>query len=425
MLRTSARGSQKSLMAILAVAFAFRLATALLYPVIQSNSGLSLGSDGYEKLAATLAAGHGYKFAPHLGESMFYPPVYPLFLALLILVAGPSLLVATVAQAAVDTVSCFMIYTLGRRHAGPQVAYWSALLYALYPGMWIGCARYVTEPLFVFLTLGFLVFFSRFMQTGHKCQVAIASVFGATAILCKSVAGALPLFLVVCVLLLPGWRGCRRRVLAGLVVCLCASGVMAAPWIYHNYRVSGSFVCPSSSGGLALYAAHIYAANPDQQIRKSANQAAAEVRQLAVDNGIRLDPGDTYPRWFYDPKDEVKLSKIAQDVARTRILADPRGFARHVAGNLWRFWWGAPTRKSIVIAILVNTPIMVLGGIGIFLSRAWRHADLSLCLAVAAYLFLAHVGILAVVRYSLTVAPIVCLFGGVTAARWLNRSGSE
>ena len=406
---------------ILVIALAARISTAVVYPAIQRNTHLSHGSDGYDHVAATLVAGGGYKFAADLGETMFLPPAYPLFLALLFLFTGPSLLAAAIAQSLLDTASCFMIYVLGTRRGGHRAGLFAAVLYALYPGAWIGCSRYLTEPLFVFLMLGFLVFFTAFVRSGTLRGLFAAGAFGALAVLCKSAAGALPVFILVCAPFVPAWRHCRSRVFGGLAVCLLMSGVFVFPWVYRNYRVSGSFVYPATSGGLALYTAYVYATHPDQRIRKSVHQAAAEVRQLAVDNGIRLDPRDSYPRWFYDPRDEVRLDKIAQRTARERIAADRGGYARHVVGNLWRFWWGAPSPRAIRISFWVNTPLMVLGVLGLVTARVWRHADLSLCLLVATYLFLAHVGILAVVRYSLTVMPILCLFGGLALVAVIER----
>lgn len=395
--------------------------TAQLYPMIQGATSLSHGSDGYEHIGATLAAGHGFRFAQDLCQTMLLPPVYPLFLAVLFLFTGPSLFATTLVQSLLGAGSCYLLYILGKRHGGHRAGLLAALLYALYPGAWIGCSRYLTEPLFTLLLLGFLVFLSGFVRTGAKPGLIVAGVSGALAVLCKSVAGLLPVFLIICALFLPGWRHCRRRVLAGLTVCLLISLVAVAPWVYRNYKVSGSFVYPTTSGGLALYTAHVYAAHPDQTIRKSVHQAAREVTQLAVDNGIRLDPRDSYPRWFYTAQDEVKLDRLAQRVARQQMAGDPFGYVRHVSGNLWRFWWGAPSPKAIVLSVLINTPFMLLGAFGLYRTRAWRHPDLSLCLAAAMYLFMAHVGILAVVRYALTVMPILCLFGGLGVVEWQNR----
>lgn len=407
-----------ALVGVFVIAFLLRLATVVAYPLIQGSTGLAHGSDGYDHLAAMIAAGHGYRFAPELGQTMILLPAYPLFLAgLFLLAGGESLLAATLAQCVLDTASCLLLYLLGSRHGGYRLGFCAALLYALYPGAWIGCARYLTEPLFVFLILGFLLFFTRFIAKGRIGPLLSAAGFLAVAVLCKSVAGGLPLFALACAILLPTWRGMRLRVLSGVTVCLLATTLAAAPWVYRNYRIAGAWVYPTTLTGQALYTAHVYVVHPDQRIRDSVHQSAAEMRQIAVDRGIRLDPRDTYPRWFYDPKDEVKLDRLLQDIARERIAAERGGYIRHVAGNLWRFWWGGPTPKSVVASVVVNTPLMVLGAIGLFVAGTWRHPDLTLCAAVALYLFVAHIAVLAVVRYSLTVMPMVCLFGAFFVAR--------
>jgi len=422
-----APGHGRAIVMLLAIAFALRVATVLAYPLIHGRTGLSHGSDGYEHVAATLTAGYGYRFAPELGETMLLPPAYPLFLAgLFLLTGGESLLAATLAQCVLDTASCLFLYLLAARHGGHRLGFWAALLYALYPGAWIGCARYLTEPLFVFLILGFLLFFTRFIAHGRTRALLSAAAFLAVATLCKSVAGALPLFVLAAASVMPAWRGIRLRAVGGVAVCLLATALAIAPWIYRNYRLTGAWVYPTTLTGQALYTAHVYVAHPSQRIRDSVNQSAAEMRQIAVEHGIRLDPRDAYPRWFYDPKDEVKLDRLLQGIARQRIDGDRGGYVRHVAGNLWRFWWGAPTPKSMVASVAANTPLMILGGIGLFMAGAWRYPDLTLCAVVGLYLFLAHVAVLAVVRYSLTVMPIVCLFGAFVAARsWRFRLRSS
>jgi 4-amino-4-deoxy-L-arabinose transferase-like glycosyltransferase len=407
---------------MLALALGLRLATCFCYPLIQESTELSRGSDGYELVAEMMVAGYGYRFAPELSETMFLPPTYPLFLTLLFAVAGPHVWASHIAQSLLDTATCFLIYKVGSRCANPRIGFWAGLAYAFYPGAWIGCSRYVTEPLFAFLIVLFLFGFIVYLHKRHWVALLTAGVACGLAVLCKSVAGMLPVFLIICAVVLPVFRGMRKPVLSGLLVCLLVSLVLVAPWVYRNYRLSGSPVYPSTSGGLALYTAYVYAANPEQRIRQSANQAAAEVCELAEENGIRLHPGGhDYPRWFYSAQEEVCLDRIAQKVARERIAGDWGAFAHHVGGNLWRFWWGAPTPTSVVFSVLVNTPFLILGVLGLFFSRVWRHAGLSFCLAVAAYLFLAHVGILAVVRYSLTVMPILCLFSGFTLAGLCRR----
>lgn len=391
------------------IAFACRVAfSILLASVAQKAGGLSHGSDGYEHIAQTVVAGHGYRFAPELCETMYLLPVYPLFLASIFFFTGVSLLAAQIAHAIVDALTCMLVYRLGRP-LGEKAAFAAGLLYAFNPGAWVGTSRYLTEPLFVLLTMLFIAFFASYLARGRVVSLLGAGASLALAVLCKSVAGALPVFLLPFALCLPALRGQRVRALSGLSICMLIVGLSVLPWIYRNYRLTGELVYPSTSGGLALYTATVYASHPSDRIRDLVHQAAAEVSEIATANNIRTDPRDSYPRWFYSSQDELRLDRITVEEATRRLAADRMGYVRHVAGNLWRFWFGAPTSLSTLASLLINGPPLLFATIGLLFSRWWRWPGISVWLCVAAYLFLGHVTVLAVVRYSLTVMPLVCL----------------
>lgn len=417
---------RKALLTLFFVALAARLLIALvLAPLIFNKTGLSDGSDGYEQVARTVAAGAGYRFAPDLGETMFLLPAYPFFLAAIFYAVGFVPAAAFAAQCVLDALSTVMICRLGADALGTRVGLIAGYVYALYAGAWIACSRFLTEPLYIFLTLAFIEFFLLYFRNGGVGPLIGAAVSCALCVLCKSVAGLLPVWLLGCVIVLPAWRGLRTRVLVGLVTCLVVTAIGVMPWIIRNYRLTGEYVYPSTSGGLAIYTAHVYAANPGKRIRDLVNQAAYEVNDLAKQIGVQTDPRDTYPRWFYDPHDELKVDRMAQKVARERIAADRAGFVGHIFGNLWRFWIGAPTRISMIASVVLNLPLLALGIIGLFMSRWYSTPALALSVCVAAYLFLGHVAVLAVVRYSLTVMPVVCILAAAPLSRalgvWLDR----
>jgi len=408
------RRSRRPLLWVLGTALGLRLLVAfVVFPIIQPMTGLSHGSDGYEHVADTLAKGGGYRFAPDLGPTMYLVPAYPLFLAGLFLLTSHHLIIAKAAQCILDTISCYLVYRIGERSVGRRVGLTGAAFYAIYPGAMIACSRYLAEPLFVFLTLSFVCLFARYMKRGRKGVLIQSGIALAAAVLCKSVAGAMPIFLLICGLFVPAWRQCRARAMIGLATCLIITGLGAAPWIYRNYRVTGMYIYPSTLGGAAIYTASVYLDHPEQSIRDSVDLAALEIRQIATENGIRLDPRDAYPRWFYDPMDEVRLDRITKGIGKERIFADPLAFARHVVGNCWRFWLGAPTAISMAFSAVINLPLLLFAAVGLFVSSWWRRPDLTLWVAVGVYLFLSHVAVLAVVRYALTVMPLVCLLAGV------------
>lgn len=418
--------SRGALLTLFGVALGVRLLTALLLaPLIFQRTGLSDGSDGYEQVARTVAMGAGYRFAPELGETMFLLPAYPLFLAGLFSIFGFVPAVAFVAQCILDALSAVMVSRLANLALGTRVGLMAGYLYALYAGAWIACSRFLTEPLYVFLTLAFIELFLAYLRCGAIGPLLGAAVSCGLCVLCKSVAGLLPIWLLGCVVILPAWRGQRLRVAGGLAVCLVVTALGVAPWVIRNHQLTGFYVYPSTSGGLALYTAHVYAANPGQRIRDSVHQAAHEVNELARSIGVRRDERDTYPRWFFSPQDELKVDQLAQQVARERIAANRSAFLAHIIGNVWRFWIGAPTTISMIVSIVLNLPLVLLALIGLLTTRWIQIPALALAVSVAAYLFLGHVAVLSVVRYSLTVAPVACILAAAPLARllgiWLER----
>lgn len=406
------------------LALALRLAFIFpLWPLTQRAFSLSHGSDGYELVARTVVAGAGYKFAPHLGETMILTPTYPLALAGLFALVGEDVdaqrTATQILQCVLDALTTVMILALGKRWHGATVGVLAALLYACYPGMWVACARYVTEPLFNVLVVAFMLTFAAWMHSARRAALVSSALLLAAASMCKSIAAILPLFLITCVLILPlFWRRGFTRLLTGLACCAALTSVAAGAWLIRNHQVSGHWVYPSTLSGQALYTATVYVAHPEQSIRESVHQAAREMHAIANARGFRLDPGDSYPRWFFDAREEVAFDRALQAIARERIAADQTGFARHLAGNLWRFWFGAPSTRAIWMSVAINGPLLILALAGALYAGWLRRPEVALWLAAGAYFFLSHVSVLAVVRYSLIVMPMVCLLAGVALVRW-------
>lgn len=419
---TGPRSVWRGGLAVFVAALAIRLVFALpLWQFVHPYFDLSRGSDGYERVARTVAAGRGYRYAPHLCETMILLPTYPLFLAGVITVVDgtrDTQIVATrVVQSFMDALTALMIATLARRWYGDRVGLLAGLCYALYPGMWVACARYVTEPLFNFLTTAFVLAFVRWIDRGQGGWLGLAALACTLAAMCKSVAPPLPFALLLAVLVVPLWRRVGRRVAGGLAACCLLTGAASAAWLLRNHAVSGEWVFPSTLSGQALYTAHLYVTHPEQTLRETVDQSGREMHRIAAENGIRLDPKDRYPRWFRHSADEARLDRLLRQIAAPGIAADAGRFAAHIAGNVWRFWFGAPTPSSVVAAVVLNGPLLALAVAGLFLVRWWRAPGLSLWLAMAAYLMLSHIGVLAVVRYSQTVVPVMCVFAAATLAR--------
>jgi 4-amino-4-deoxy-L-arabinose transferase-like glycosyltransferase len=192
---TIPRRQQLALM-IFAVAVIARLGFVAVHGSIATPD-----TSGYQLLARNLLRFHAFSAseAPPLQSAISRPPVYPLFLALL-LAAGHYAIVPAVVQAILDALVCVMIFLMASRVARRPFAVAVSLLYALHPGAVTNSATLLSDSLFTTL-LCIAVFLALIAAERLSSRLAFCSglVFG-LATLCRSI-GVLILIAVVCVLI--------------------------------------------------------------------------------------------------------------------------------------------------------------------------------------------------------------------------------
>jgi 4-amino-4-deoxy-L-arabinose transferase-like glycosyltransferase len=209
---------------------------------------LSFQASGYDAYATSLLAGAGFAAVPGSSPDSALPPLYPFWLAGLYGVVGRSMLVVALAQLGLDLVATLLLYSIGRRVAGPGTGLVAALLYGLYPYL-----------LFQNLTVN---------DTGVFIAILVASIRLVYAIADRPSAGlaaALGLLLGAGTLtksftwlLLPPvaiwWvhREVRRPLLLSLVA-LAALVATVAPWVVRNTLLHGTPVFVSTNLGSNLH----------------------------------------------------------------------------------------------------------------------------------------------------------------------------
>jgi 4-amino-4-deoxy-L-arabinose transferase-like glycosyltransferase len=100
----------------------------------------------YDGIATKLAVGHEY-------ANTWYPPGYPLFLTLVYLVFGHSLVIVRSIQCGLGAATCVLTFWLGRRMFDERIGRLAGFLLAIYPGHAYMCWRIMAEPLFMVLVL--------------------------------------------------------------------------------------------------------------------------------------------------------------------------------------------------------------------------------------------------------------------------------
>ena len=207
----------------------------------------------YLQVARDLVAGRGWVFYEHY--HWLRAPLYPLFLAGSLLLAGGDLRWAALPNVAVSTGTIYLVYLLGRLvvrskevpvavgeawavRAGLFAAGVSAVLLPLatFASLWM------SETLFMALFVGACVMLLRWVARPTLGSATCAGVLLGLAILTRSIPlAALPL-LGVWMLWQRQRHGPLRPYVTGAALCLLVTLGMIAPWALRNWLAYGGFI---------------------------------------------------------------------------------------------------------------------------------------------------------------------------------------
>ncbi len=237
------RAGAWSLLAVGLVAFLPRLAWVLLVRAVPVSDYLF-----YHLRAIDLVQGRGYAWYGH--PTAFWPPGYPLFLAALYRIAGPSVSLARFANVLLWTVTALLAYFIGARLGGQRTGLVSGLLVALYPDFIFYSSVLASESLFVALltaSLGLVILVITRPAGKHDVTAMMAAglLLGFASV--TRVFSLLVPVLLVPVLLNARDRGLRQKLaLCGIIIGCTALVVL--PWVVRNWVVMGRPVLATEAG---------------------------------------------------------------------------------------------------------------------------------------------------------------------------------
>ncbi|CAN5265635.1 hypothetical protein BH18ACT4_BH18ACT4_14240 [soil metagenome] len=215
----------------------------------------------YHEQANLLADGRGF-LEPYQLEttgrelpSAYHPPLYPLFLAFVSLLASPATLAHQLASAVIGAATVVVTGLLGRRVGGPTVGWVAAAVAAVYPGLWISDALVMSETPTAFLVAVTLLGAYRHLDRPTR---ASALLLGAACGLAALTRGET--LLLVPLVVLPV---CLRRSGAATLLpyghaalAVGAVAVLLAPWVLRNLAVFERPVLVSTNDGTTLGSAN-------------------------------------------------------------------------------------------------------------------------------------------------------------------------
>jgi len=177
----------------------------------------------YMGLGRSLAEGQGYVFnhEPHT----MVPPLYPLLLAGVMKLAGPSYLALNISQVVLALACTPLAFWLLRRWFGPDLAIVGAGLFALGFCLWNTASMVISDLLFTALALGGMLAAEWAASRGRSISVMIAGALIGAASLTRITGATIVPGAVIAIWL--GWPGRSR--LARAAACIAVGVLAAAP----------------------------------------------------------------------------------------------------------------------------------------------------------------------------------------------------
>jgi 4-amino-4-deoxy-L-arabinose transferase-like glycosyltransferase len=238
------------LLVILAVAVLVRLAAVLLIE-IDPRAHWSYDMSWYDGAARRLAKGWGY-IGVDAAPTAAWPPGYPVALAGLYLLVGPSVLAAKLLNVALAAGSVLLTYLIACELGRPVAGLVAAAILAVFPGWVLFAPLVLSEVLFVFLFCLALWLFVRWDARGGAgagSWLGLGAFLGAMSLVRGVGFFLLPVFASARLLEGASWRAVGRLTLAA------AAGIVLAvlPWTVRNQLRLGYPILIASDGAFALY----------------------------------------------------------------------------------------------------------------------------------------------------------------------------
>jgi 4-amino-4-deoxy-L-arabinose transferase-like glycosyltransferase len=327
-------------------------------------------------------------------------PLYPYFLALLMKIFGSNLLWIKLIQALMGSVSCVLIYVVGKITFNKKAAA-AASIMAVFYGMFLYYeAQLLATTLVSFLCLLSILFL---MLAREKMKNSYYAAAGACLGLTALAAPNILLFLPPALLWL--WLPQASRGTAGklraMAVLVGMTAVFVAPVTAKNYFLGGERALISNNGGICFYIGNC---------RDSSGTLTTTVSMLKI-----------APHFYQmTPRERAKIDWF--DKAAAQIKSDPAGYMGLLFRKSVMFWVGyeipnntnyylsrrfSPVFRFPLLPFWAVAPI-ALTGVGIS-ARQWRQGLLLLfilCYSLSVIMFFT------LSRLRVPIVPSLLVFAG-------------
>jgi 4-amino-4-deoxy-L-arabinose transferase-like glycosyltransferase len=366
-------------------------------------------ADGYDQLAANLAAGNGYRFFPDTARTLMREPGYPTLLAGVYTVFGNGLTAVELTNVLLALGTACLITCLARKLSSRRLVIFGApLVFLFHPETLVAETRGGVEILFGFmLTLFMLTVYRAFKSSQWWDYLLSGAVLGLT-VLVRSTPILFPFLLLPYLLFFLSRQNQRLSTLRNVAAMILAMLVALSPWIIRNYTLTNKFVPTATVLGISAQSGLYLSTHQAIGNALLDTEAFWERNQLAWRLGYHFRPG--YYQYFYSTSDELEFSNFLFNRTVREYEAHPLLFLKALGLNLLKFWCGGKTGKSMILSGVLQFPVLTLAILGFaFSAKNGRLKDVAPLVLLIAYLVAVSVPILAQARYSQPLIPFLSI----------------
>jgi 4-amino-4-deoxy-L-arabinose transferase-like glycosyltransferase len=340
------------------------------------------------------------RFNPLRTHMIFYPPLYPYFIAV------PYELFGTLAAVkwAQALVASLLVPAVGRVAAlafGPATGLLAAAFVAFYPDFVWFSVHFWSETLFMVLLFWAFERFFVADRTQRVSDALLAGVLWGLSILVRET--ALYFTPIAALRLALGWQR-KRGILRGSAFLLAAL-VTVAPWTLRNWMVFRAFVPVSTAGSLNLFQGNARLTRQEVYDAYYAVGGRIEQHRFAQRMGIRAIL-DRQPLWALEKlRDEMPRFWEADSLALIHIK---RGAYGAVPVRAARAAWAI-----VVLPYLAALALFLAGLLALPPDR-----DRLLLVGFLVFYNALHVVTHGFARYRLPIMPVVLMMAAWTIVEW-------
>jgi len=261
---------------------------------------------------------------------LWFGPGLPLALAPLVAAELP-VQVVRLASSVFLFVAVLLFFQLLRLYVGPRAALLGAYALGSYFPFYVLLSNLHGEPLAILFIVAMLLCLARYVRGGSLGFGLLAGLSAAGVALTRVAFGWVITAMIV--VFLVAWLFARRQALGRIALVYGVALALCLPWLAFTYSVSGRVFLWGNSGSLSLY----WMSSPHRQDlgdwRGGAYEIVASDPRLAHHRQLFLDLA---------PLEAEEQNRRLEQAALDNIRGHPGKFAKNVAANGSRMWFGMP-----------------------------------------------------------------------------------